>query len=122
MRELVEHDRRDVVEAECMAVLEAERAGSLEEFGVQVERLGLHYPADRLEPEERQVVVRDWWRLLGHLPPDIVAAAADDALLKHPRFRPTLGEFAAIAEPMWKWRQALARRAADTLRAIGGHG
>ena len=100
-------------------MLEAERPATLEEFGREVERIGLHYGPDKLTADERLVVVRDWRRLLGHLPADIVAAAADDCLIKHPRFRPTLGEFAAAADTMWRWRQALARRAADALHLIG---
>ena len=100
--------------AECRAVQLAAEPATLKQFGAEVERIDLHYPQTRLTADELLVVKRDWRRLLGHLPSDIVQAAADECLLKH-KFRPSVAEFNAIAEPMWKWRQALARRAAEAL-------
>ena len=113
-RELAASPDRALVLAECRAIQLAAEPATLEQFGVEVERIDLHYPQTRLSPDELLVVKRDWRRLLGHLPPDIVREAADECLLKH-KFRPSLAEFAAIAEPMWKWRQALARRAVEAL-------
>ena len=113
-RELAALPERALVLAECRAVQLAAEPATLEQFGVDVERIDLHYPQTRLSPDELLVVKRDWRRLLGHLPPDIVQAAADDCLLKH-KFRPSLAEFNAVAEPMWKWRQGLARRATEAL-------
>ena len=111
---MAEAPERALVLAECRAAQLAAEPATLKQFGMEVERIDLHYPQTKLTASELLVVKRDWCRLLGHLPPDIVSAAADDCLLKH-RFRPTMAEFAAIAEPMWKWRQALSRRAAEAL-------
>lgn len=92
----------------------AAQPATLEVFGKQIERMNLHYPASKLSDDELYIVTRDWRRLVGYLPADIVAEAVDECLLRR-KFRPNLAEFVEVAEPMWKWRQALAKRAAEAL-------
>ena len=118
-RALAVHEDRALVLAECHAVIEAAVPASLESFGMQVERLALHYPESRLTAQERAVVIRDWRRLMGHLPFDILAEAVDEYLMSPARFFPTPGQLDALANPMFKFRSLLAQRARDTLLAIG---
>lgn len=82
------------------------------------ERLAVHFPESKLSPKERIVVKRDWLRLLGHIPADILANACDAYLMSGARFFPTPGQINVIAEPAAKYRHALANRARDTLAAI----
>ena len=117
-QELALHDDPGVVRAECNAVLTAVRPATLEQFGTHVERLALHYPESRLTPLDRSIVIRDWRRLLGHLPVDILAQAVDDYLMSPARFFPTPGALDVFAAPMWRWRSLLARRATSTLAAL----
>lgn len=92
---------------------------SLPEFAVIVERMWLHYPESRLPETERILVAEDWRRLMGHLPADILQAAADAYVMSPARFSPTPGQLSAVAEKAWSYRKLLAGRARETLALIG---
>lgn len=105
---------------ECRAVIRASEAAPAVDFAVQIERLALHYPESRLTRQEQGVVLKDWRRLLGHLPTDILAEAVDEYLLSPARFFPTPGQLDAIAGPKWRYRQLLARRAREVRALVDG--
>jgi hypothetical protein len=75
----------------------------------------LHYPENRLTPGEQKMLLKDWRRLMGHLPADILAAAADNYIMSAQRFFPTPGQLNAVAERLWALRRKLADRARNTL-------
>lgn len=110
-------ERADVVR-ECQQILSAERPAKVEQFAVILEKLSLHYPENRLSPAEQKLVLQDWRRLLGHMPADILQAAADAYVMSPARFMPTPGQLNAIAEKLWGYRKRLADRARDTLAMI----
>ena len=118
-RQLSQAPNRDAIIAECRTVLSAEKPAEPEAFALTVERLALHYPENKLTPQERKHVLKDWRRLMGHLPADILGAAVDAYVMTAARFFPTPGQLDAIASPMWAYRQALARRAGETLNLMG---
>lgn len=103
---------------ECQQILSAERPAKVEQFAVILEKLSLHYPENRLSPAEQKLVLQDWRRLLGHMPADILQAAADAYVMSPARFMPTPGQLNAIAEKLWGYRKRLADRARDTLAMI----
>lgn len=109
---------RDDVARECLAVLHADKPAAPESFAVTLERLALHYPENRLSPGEQKMLLKDWRRLMGHLPADILAAAADNYIMSAQRFFPTPGQLNVVAERLWAMRKALAKRARDTLELI----
>lgn len=117
-RELAALPDRDDVARECVAVLQAETPAAPEAFAVTLERLALHYPENRLTPGEQKMLLKDWRRLMGHLPADILAAAADNYIMSAQRFFPTPGQLNVVAERLWQMRKALAKRARDTLDLI----
>ena len=110
---------RSPVLAECQEIIDAARPATAEQFALIVERFALHYPEAKLTPQERKLVMRDWLRLLGHLPADMLEAAADAYVMSPARFFPTPGQFNAVIERAWNYRQALARRARETLDLMG---
>lgn len=114
-RELAALPERDEVARECIAVVRAEAPASPEAFAVTLERLALHYPENRLTPAEQKLLLKDWRRLMGHLPADILAAAADTYIMSSQRFFPTPGQLNAVAERLWQMRKLLAERARATL-------
>ncbi|NEX95403.1 hypothetical protein, partial [Caulobacter sp. 17J65-9] len=118
-RELAALPDRAAVLAECRAALAAAEPAPPAAFALTLERLALHYPESRLTPPEQTLVAKDWRRLAGHLPADVLARAADDYVLSPARFFPTPGQLLALAEPAFAWRRALARRARQTLDLIG---
>lgn len=103
---------------ECEAVLRAETPAQPEAFAMIIERLALHYPENRLSPPEQKLLLKDWRRLMGHLPADILSAAADNYVMSASRFFPTPGQLNAVAERLWSTRKLLAERARDTLALI----
>jgi hypothetical protein len=109
---------RPEILAECRAVIAAETPTPIEQFAVIVERLALHYPENKLSVQERKAAMQDWRRLLGHLPADILGAAADAYLMSPARFFPTPGQLNELAEPMWRYREALVKRANDVLALV----
>jgi hypothetical protein len=117
-RELATLPERAELVAECRAVLAAEAPAAPEAFAVILERLALHYPENRLEPAEQKLLLKDWRRLMGHLPADILAAAADTYVMSPARFFPTPGQLNAVASKLWAMRKLLAQRARDTLELI----
>lgn len=117
-RELAALPERGDVIRECRAILAAEAPANVEAFGVILEKFGLHYPESRLEAPEHRLVMQDWRRLLGHLPPDILQAACDAYLMSPARFFPTPGQLNALAEKLWAYRRMLASRARQTLDLI----
>lgn len=119
-RLLVELPDRAALLAECRLVTAATVAADPAAFAVQVERLALHYPENRLSREEQVVLLRDWRRLLGHLPLDILAASVDLYILSPARFFPTPGQFNEIADGMWRLRKMLADRAREVLAIVEG--
>lgn len=110
-------DRAEVV-AECQAVIAAERPARPDQFAIVLEKLALHYPENRLSPGEQKLVLQDWRRLMGHLPADILQAAADAYVMSPARFFPTPGQLHAQADKLWGVRKILAQRARDTLELI----
>jgi hypothetical protein len=117
-RELAASPNRSEILSECRAILAAEAPANEREFATVIERLWLHYPESKLSPAEQRLVVQDWRRLLGHLPPDILQAAADAYVMSPARFAPTPGQLYALAEKLWGYRQRLAARAKETLSMI----
>lgn len=117
-RDLAAAPERGEVVRECQQVLAAEKPAQPEQFAVILEKLSLHYPENRLSPAEQKLVVQDWRRLLGHLPADILQAAADAYVMSSARFMPTPGQLYAVAEKLWGYRKCLAERARETLAAI----
>lgn len=100
---------------ECQSIIRAGSPAQPEAFAVTIERLALHYPENRLSPAEQRLLLKDWRRLMGHLPADILAAAADAYIMSAARFFPTPGQLNAIAEKAWGARKLLAQRAKDAL-------
>lgn len=99
-------------------MLNAETPATPESFAVTLERLALHYPENRLSPAEQKMLLKDWRRLMGHLPADILAAAADTYIMSAQRFFPTPGQLNTVAEKLWQMRKLLAKRARDTLSLL----
>lgn len=117
-RQLAAAPERDDVIRECRAVIMAEAPAPAEQFALIIEKLALHYPESRLSTQEHKLVVQDWRRLLGELPPDILQAAADAYVMSPARFFPTPGQLLAVAEKLWSYRKCLASRARETLALI----
>lgn len=117
-RELATLPERDDIVRECLAVVNAEAPASPQSFAVTLERLALHYPENRLTPAEQKLLLKDWRRLMGHLPSDILAAAADTYIMSAQRFFPTPGQLNTVAERLWQMRKLLAKRARETLDLI----
>lgn len=104
---------------ECRDVVAAEAPAQPEVFALILARMALHFPENRLSPQEQKLVLKDWRRLLGDMPADILEATADAYVMSPARFFPTPGQFNAVAGPMWQYRKALARRAREALVALG---
>lgn len=112
---------RDALRAESERVLAMMEPTTIGRFAVEVERLAAHYPENRLTPGEQKVVKADWWRLLGHVPLDLMQTGVDRYVLSPARFFPTPGQFlAGIAEDL-RYRQVLADRAKELLVLIANH-
>jgi hypothetical protein len=88
-------------------------------FAVEFERMALHYWEGRLSPAEEKVVKTDWLRLMGHLPGDLMREAVDRYLLSPKRFRPTPGQLLEMVADDLRYRQAIAKRASETLALLG---
>lgn len=117
-RELAASPDRNQVLAECRLALDAARPAAQGQFAVILEKLWLHYPENRLTPAEQKQVKQDWWRLMGHLPADILQAAADAYVLSPARFAPTPGQLLALVAKPMGYRKALADRARETMDLI----
>jgi hypothetical protein len=103
---------------ECQAIIWANTPSPPQAFALAFERLAIHYPESKLTQEEQTVQRGDWLRLLGHIPADIFSSACDAYLMSPARFFPTPGQIAQIAEPAHRYREALARRAHETVSLI----
>jgi hypothetical protein len=99
-------------------VIAAEAPAEPAQFAVTLERLWLHYPEHRLSPQEQRLVIQDWRRLMGHLPADILQAAADAYVMSPARFAPTPGQLNALADKLWSYRKALVSRAREAIALI----
>lgn len=117
-RDLAASADRNRVLAECRTALDATRPATQTQFAVILEKLWLHYPEHRLDAAEQKLVKQDWWRLMGHLPADILQAAADAYVLSPARFAPTPGQLLALVVKPMSYRKALADRARETLELI----
>lgn len=117
-RQLATLPERDDVARECALVVRADTPAVPQDFAMTFERLAVHFPESRLTPKEQGIVKRDWLRLLGHIPADILANACDAYLMSGARFFPTPGQIGQIAEPAAKYRAALAKRARETIASI----
>ena len=117
-RQLADEPNREMVLAECQAIVSAEAPAQPEQFALILEKLALHYPESKLTPSEQKLVVQDWRRLMGHLPADILQSAVDAYVMSPARFYPTPGQLNAIAEKLWNYRRLLAGRARETLALI----
>lgn len=104
---------------ECRQIIAAEQPARPDQFALILEKLSLHYPESKLTPAERKLVLQDWRRLMGDLPPDILQAAVDAYVMSPARFFPTPGQLYAAADKIWSYRKLLARRARETLELIG---
>lgn len=115
---LADHPDRDAVVRECLDVIAAEKPAGVEAFALILERFALHFPENRLSPEEQRLVLEDWRRLMGDLPADILQSACDAYIMSPSRWFPTPGQLYAVGKQNWEYRKALARRASDTLGII----
>lgn len=109
---------RDDVIRECRAVRHAEKPTTPVEFATILAKFVLHYPENRLSPEEQRVVLQDWRRLLADLPADILQSACDAYLMSGARWFPTPGQLFKVAEANWTYRKRLSDRAGETLALI----
>lgn len=89
-----------------------------EVFAVEFERMLVHYWHGALSVAEGRVLRADWLRLLGHLPADLMREGVDRYLLSKNRHKPTPGVFLELVEADLRFRQALARRATDTVALL----
>lgn len=115
---LVKHPDRAAVLAECRRAAAADAPAPVQQFALIFERLALHYPESKLNAREDTIRRSDWIRIVGHLPADIMSAAADAYVASDARFFPTPGQFLAFARRAMTAREVLARRARDTLALI----
>lgn len=115
---LVKHPDRAGVLAECRRAASADTPAPTAQFALIFERLALHYPEGKLKGREEAMRKSDWLRLVGHLPADIMSAAADAYVASDARFFPTPGQFLAFARRPMVERRLLAQRARDTLALI----
>lgn len=118
-RELVATVPASDLRVECEIALAMIQPANLPAFGLQVERLAVHYPENRLSVEEQKILKADWWRLLGHVPPDLMATGVDRFILSKNRFFPTPGQFLELIETDLRYRQRLADRASAVMDLIG---
>lgn len=89
-----------------------------EVFAVEFERMLVHYWHGALSVQEGRVLRSDWLRLLGHLPADLMREGVDRYLLSKNRHKPTPGVFLELVEADLRYRQALAKRANETLALL----
>jgi|GEM_PF-1461319 len=89
-----------------------------EVFAVEFERMVVHYWHGGLSTGEARVLRADWLRLLGHLPEDLMRAGVDRYLLSTNRHKPTPGVFLEQIASDLRYRQALAKRATETLALL----
>ena len=109
---------RDDVIRECRKIRMAEKPTTPEEFALIIAKFVLHFPENRLSPEEQRMVLLDWRRLLGDMPVDILQSACDAYVMSPARWFPTPGQLFAVAEANWTYRRRLAARANETLALI----
>lgn len=114
-RDLVATAPASDLRADCDLAHHMARPAPLPVFGLQVERLAIHYPENRLTVDEQKVLKADWWRLLGHVPADLMAIGVDRFILSKSRFFPTPGQFLELIESDLRYRQRLADRATAVL-------
>jgi hypothetical protein len=117
-RQLASAIDRDAVVRECRSILAAETPARPEQFALILEKLALHYPENKLSPAEQKLILQDWRRLMGELPPDILQAAVDAYVMSPARFFPTPGQLYTVADKIWSYRKLLARRAREALALI----
>lgn len=101
--------------AECETALALVEPVKAEVFAVEFERMVVHYWHGGLSAGESRVLRTDWLRLLGHLPADLMREGVDRYLLSTNRHKPTPGVFLEQIAPDLRYRQALAKRARETL-------
>jgi hypothetical protein len=80
-----------------------------------IERLTLHYWTKPLDPASMRLYVRDWIDDVAHLPVDVLASACAQWRRGANAFMPTPGQLLALADPILRYRRALASRAASLI-------
>ena len=103
---------------ECRMALSMVEPIRPEVFAVEFERMVVHYWHGGLSTGEARVLRADWLRLLGHLPEDLMRAGVDRYLLSTNRHKPTPGVFLEQIASDLRYRQALAKRATETLALL----
>ena len=116
-RELVRQNPSGL-RAECDAALRMVEPIRPEVFAVEFERMLVHYWHGALSVAEGRVLRADWLRLLGHLPADLMREGVDRYLLSTNRHKPTPGVFLELVAADLRYRQALAKRANETLALL----
>lgn len=116
-RELVRQNPSGL-QGECYAALRMAEPIRPEAFAVEFERMVVHYWHGGLSTGEAKVLRADWLRLLGHLPADLMREGVDRYLLSTNRHKPTPGVFLELVAADLRYRQALAKRANETLALL----
>lgn len=116
-RELVRQNPEGL-RGECYAALRMAEPIQPEVFAVEFERMVVHYWHGGLSTGEAKVLRADWLRLLGHLPADLMREGVDRYLLSTNRHKPTPGVFLELVAADLRYRQALAKRANETLALL----
>lgn len=104
--------------AECSLALDMAKPIQPERFAVEFERLLVHYWHGGLTPGEGRVLRADWLRLLGHIPADLMREGVDRYLLSPATHKPTPGKFLELIAADLRYREALAKRARETLALL----
>lgn len=94
------------------------RPATADQIAAEIEALLSHYPLRSVNPRIAERVAADWISDLGHLPPDIVAAACAAYRRSGERQAPTPGMILALANPIAEARRFLARQADRLLTPI----
>lgn len=77
---------------------------------VLIEGLRLHYPAQKLNESEAELVAADWLEDFDHVPLDVLEHACRRWRRSPARFAPSPGQLLAFAEPLIEARQVGLRR------------
>ena len=88
---------------------------AVKQIAGHIERLTLHYWTKPLDSASMRLYVRDWIDDVGHLPVDVLASACAQWRRGANAFMPTPGQLLALADPILRYRRALAQRAASLI-------
>lgn len=104
--------------AECDLALRMAEPIDPRLFAIEFERLLVHYWHGGLTAGEGRVLRADWLRLLGHIPADLMREGVDRYLLSPASHKPTPGKFLELIAADLRYREALAKRARETLTLL----